>query len=148
VAVYVPLWRRQLDDVVLVQASGGVLATGGLVLWLGGVPIAALLPWLVGFIMLTIGGERLELARLAMGPAAGRRLLSLAAGVVAGVVASLLWPAVGYPLLGLTTLVFTGGLGFHDVAWRTISRRGSLGSWPAACWPATAGWPWRPAPGC
>ena len=44
----------------------------------------------------------------------------LAAGVSAGVVASLLWPPVGFPLLGLATLAFTGWLGFHDVAWRTI----------------------------
>ena len=28
VGVYVPLWRRQRDDAVLVQAFGAVLATG------------------------------------------------------------------------------------------------------------------------
>ncbi len=139
VAVYVPLWRRQRDDAVLVQAFGGVLATGALVLWLGGVPVSALVPWLVGFIVLTIGGERLELARLSMGPTAGRRLVLLAAGLSAGVVASLLWPAVGYPVLGLTMLAFTGWLGFHDVARRTI-RSSGLPRFMAGC--MLAGYCW------
>ena len=71
VGVYVPLWRRQRDDAVLVQAFGAVLAAGAALLWLAGVGVPVLLPWLVGFVVLTIGGERLELARLAMGPRAG-----------------------------------------------------------------------------
>ena len=32
--VYVPLWRRQPDDAVLVQAFGAVLAAGAALLWL------------------------------------------------------------------------------------------------------------------
>ena len=64
--VYLMLWRRQRDDAVLVQALGAVLALGGAVLWLGGVPVPRLLPWLAGFVVLTIAGERLELARLEM----------------------------------------------------------------------------------
>ena len=36
VAVYVPLWHRQRDDAVLVQALGAVLACGAALLWLGG----------------------------------------------------------------------------------------------------------------
>ena len=92
VGVYVPLWRRQRDDAVLVQAFGAVLAAGAALLWLADVGIPVLLPWLVGFVVLTIGGERLELARLAMGPRAGSAFLALSAALVAGVVAALLWP--------------------------------------------------------
>ena len=51
--VYVPLWRRQRDDAVLVQGFGAVLAAGAAVLWLGGVPVPVALPWLVGFVVLT-----------------------------------------------------------------------------------------------
>ncbi|TDC86317.1 hypothetical protein E1285_23805 [Actinomadura sp. 7K507] len=147
VAVYVPLWRRQRDDAVLVQAFGAVLATGGLLLWSGDVPVSGLLPWLVGFIVLTIGGERLELARLAMGPAGGGRLVLLAAGVAVGVVASLLWPPVGYPLLGVALLAFAIWLGCHDVAWRTIRSTGlprfSAGCMLAGyCWLAVAAGTW------
>lgn len=147
VGIYIPLWRRQRDDAVLIQAFGAVLAVGGLTLWLGGLTVPHLLPWLVGFVVLTIGAERLELARLAMGPTAGRNLVLLSASFVAGVVASLLWPSVGYPLLGLAILVLVGWLATHDVARRTIHTRG-LTRFMAGCtlagyfWLAVAGSTW------
>jgi hypothetical protein len=118
--VYVPLWRRQRDDAVLVQALGAVLGAGAAAMWLGGVGVAALLPWLVGFLVLTIAGERLELARLAMGPQAGPTLVSLSVAVMTGTVASLLWPTAGYPLLGATLLALSSWLLRHDIAWRTV----------------------------
>jgi hypothetical protein len=124
VGVYVPLWSRQQDDAVLVQAIGAVLGVGALALWLGGVPVSHLLPWLAGFVVLTIAGERLELARIAMGPGAGTRLLLLSATVVAGVVASLLWPEAGHPLFGLALLGLVGWLAGHDVARRTVHTTG------------------------
>jgi hypothetical protein len=46
--VYVPLWRRQRDDAVLVQALGAVLGAGAAAMWLGGVGVPALLQWLEG----------------------------------------------------------------------------------------------------
>jgi hypothetical protein len=124
VAVYVPLWRRQRDDAVLVQALGAVLATGAAGLWLGGVGVPQLLPWLAGFVVLTIGGERLELARVAMGPDAGRRLVLLSGAVAVAVTASLLFPEPGSVLLGATLLALVGWLGGHDVARRTVRSPG------------------------
>jgi hypothetical protein len=118
--VYVPLWRRQRDDAVLVQALGAVLGLGAAAMWLGGLDISPMLPWLAGFLVLTIAGERLELARLAMGPTAGPTTVLLATGLLAATVASLLWPGAGSPLLGLALLALTGWLLRHDVAWRTI----------------------------
>jgi hypothetical protein len=123
-AVYVPLWRRQRDDAVLVQGLGAVLAVGATTLWLGGVAVPSLLPWLVGFIVLTIAGERLELARIAMGPAAGRRLVLMSCAVVVAVAASLLWPGLGTPVLGLVLAVLVGWLSVHDVARRTVRSTG------------------------
>jgi hypothetical protein len=146
-ALYVPLWRRQRDDAVLIQCLGAVLAVGAATLWLGGVQVPALLPWLVGFIVLTIAGERLELARIAMGPGAGRRLVLLSAAVLVTVTASLLWPAVGAPALGLVLLVLVGWLAAHDVARRTV-RTGGLVRFMAASmlagyfWLAVAGSVW------
>jgi hypothetical protein len=137
--VYVPLWRRQRDDAVLVQAFGAVLAIGAAVLCLGGVPVPALLPWLVGFVVLTIGGERLELARIAMGPSAGRVLLALSAALVLGVVASLLWPRAGHPLLGAALLALVGWLAAHDVARHTVRSTGQP-RFAAACLLAAYGW--------
>jgi hypothetical protein len=122
--LYVPLWRRQRDDAVLVQGLGAVLGLGAAVMWLGGLEIASMLPWLVCFLVLTIAGERLELARLAMGSAAGPTLVLLATGLLAATVASLLWPAVGSPLLGLALVGLSGWLLVHDVARRTVRSLG------------------------
>ncbi|MFC8504355.1 hypothetical protein ACFUC1_18520 [Pedococcus sp. NPDC057267] len=149
VAVYVALWRRQRDDAVLVQELGAVLATGGAVLWLGGVPVPRLLPWLAGFVVLTIAGERLELARLQLqGPGgAAALLLVTSAAVTVSAVASLLWPVVGFPLFGASLLVLVGWLAVHDVARRTVHGTG-LPRFVAACllagyaWLAVAGGTW------
>jgi hypothetical protein len=145
--VYRGLWRRQRDDAVLVQALGAVLVTGALILWLGGVPVPLLLPWLAGFVVLTIGGERLELARVAMGPRAGQVLVLLSLALVAGAVAALLWPRPGSLILGAALLALVGRLAAHDVARRTVRATGAA-RYMAACmlagyfWLAVAGTTW------
>lgn len=139
VAVYLPLWRRQHDDAVLVQALGAVLALGATMLWLGGVPVSGLLPWLVGFVVLTIAGERLELARIGMARSAGPVLVLLAAALLVAVVSALLWPVPGLALLGTVLLGLTAVLASQDVARRTI--RGS-GLPRYMAWCLLAGYAW------
>jgi hypothetical protein len=148
IGIYLPLWRRQRDDSVLVQAFGAVLATGGALLWLGGMPVARLLPWLAGFIVLTIAGERLELARVIMlASATVGQFLALTATMILGTVLTLLWPVVGYPVFGLSLLALVGWLMVHDVARRTIRATG-LTRFMAGCllagyvWLAVAGAIW------
>lgn len=122
VAVYLPLWRRQRD-------------------------VAVLLPWLAGFLLLTIGGERLELARLAMGPSAGPVLVLLAAVLAGTVLLSLLVPGVGHPALGVAVLALGGWLAAHDVARRTVRSPGlprfmATGMLGGYAWLAVAGCIW------
>ncbi len=144
VVVYVPLWRRSADVAVVVQAAGAVLATGAALLWLRGVPVPDLLPWLCGFVILTIVGERLELARVAMlGTRAEALLTVIAVTMVAGTVAALLWPAVGYPLLGAALLTTVGWLGRFDVARHTVRATG-LTRYMAVC--LLAGYVWLLVP--
>ena len=140
VAVYVALWRRLRDDAVLVQAVGAVLAGGAAVLWLGGVPVPRVLPWLAGFVVLTIAGERLELARLEMlGSGGAAALLGASTAVAVSVVGSLLWPAAGFTLLGLSLLALVAWLAAHDVARRTV-RASGLPRFIAVCLLAGYGW--------
>ncbi|GAB3030057.1 hypothetical protein GCM10011376_39610 [Nocardioides flavus (ex Wang et al. 2016)] len=145
--VYVPLWRRQRDDAVLVSALGAVLALGGTVLVLGGADIPAALPWLAGFVVLTIAGERLELARLAMPPGAGASLVLLGLAITVGVAAATMWPRAGAAVLGLAVLLLAAWLATHDVARRTVRGEG-LPRFAAACmlagqaWLAVAGGIW------
>jgi len=148
VLVYVPLWRRQRDDSVLIQAFGAVLATGAALLWLGGMPVARLLPWLAGFVVLTIAGERLELSRVTLlASSTVRQLTGLSAMITFATVLTLLWPVVGYPLLGLSLLSLVWWLMVHDVARRTIRAKG-LPRFMAGCllsgyvWLAVAGAIW------
>jgi len=147
VALYVPLWRRQRDDAVLVQLLGAVLAVGGALLWASGTSVPPLVGWLAGFVVLTIAGERLELARLAMGPSAGGQLVTLACAVMAGAAAALLWPRAGGAVLGVSLAALTLWLLAHDVARRTVRGRG-LTRYMAVCmlagyvWLATASAVW------
>ncbi len=146
VAVYVPLWRRRREEAVLVQALGAVLALGAAILWWGGVAVPDLLPWLAGFIVLTIAGERVELARLVMAEAAPQAV-GLAVAVAGTALAALLWPAVGQPLLGVAVLALTGWLAGHDVARRTVHATGlprfsAAGMLAGYVWLAVAGAVW------
>lgn len=148
VAVYVPLWRRQPAGAVVVQAMGAVLGTGAAVLWLGGVPVPPLLPWLAGFLVLTIAGERVELARVGLlAPRAEALGVAAAAAVVAGTVASLLWPVPGTAVLGAALLALVAWLARFDVARHTVRSTG-LPRFMAVCllagyaWLAVAGGVW------
>jgi len=147
VAVYVPLWRRRREDAVLVQALGAVLAAGAAVLWLGGTPVPVLLPWLVGFVVLTIAGERLELARVGLGEEPGGHVVLLAWTLSASVAASLLWPAEASPALGLALLMLVAWLSRHDVARRTVRAQGltrfmAIGMLAGYAWLAVAAGVW------
>ncbi|SDC92332.1 hypothetical protein SAMN05216410_2558 [Sanguibacter gelidistatuariae] len=148
VGIYVPLFRRSYDDSVMIQALGAVLALGGALLWTAGVPMPDVLPWLAGFIVATIIGERLELARvIRLAPRTVNQLLALVVALMASVTATLLWPGPGYALLGATILALVAWLAVHDVARRTIRSTG-LPRFMAGCllagyaWLAVAGGVW------
>lgn len=123
VGVYVLLWRRQRDPAVMIEAMGAVLAVGAVLLWRTGLSVPTVVPWLAGFAVLTIVGERLELARLAMSRTAQALLPVLALAFASAVGCSLLWPGPGSLLLGATLVSLTVWLVVHDVARRTV--RGS-----------------------
>lgn len=145
VAVYVPLWQRNWDTAVLVQAAGAVLATGAALLWAAGLPASDLLGWLAGFLILTIAGERLELARVALFDTRAELLLGAAtAALVAGALAQLLWPTAGFALLGAAVLGIAFWLFRFDVARRTIHTTG-LTRYMAVC--LLAGYAWLLVPG-
>ncbi len=148
VALYVPLWRRNAATAVLVQGCGAVLAFGGALMYAAGVPVPWILPWLGGFLILTIGGERLELARVAfVAPAVEAIALAATAAVFLAVPASLLWPDAGYRLLGVALVGVTGWLLRHDVAGKTV-RGSGLPRFSAVCllsgyaWLLVAGGVW------
>lgn len=151
---YRALWRRSYDPAVAIQALGAALAVGAVVLWSGGAAVAQVTAWLTGFLVLTIAGERVELARvtqLGAEPARGERhdaeAMAIALGLVIAVVVQALWPGVGGPLVGLALLALAARFAWRDVARHTIRATG-LPRFSAACllagyaWLAVAGLLW------
>ena len=137
--LYVPLWRRQYDAALLTQLLAAGLALAGAVIWIGQDTMTRIIPWLIGFLVLTIAAERVELARITMGPQAGIRLLLHGWGVTGALIVGLVFPDAGAILLGITLLSLTGWLIVHDVARRTI-RASGVTRYMAAC--ILAGYVW------
>lgn len=115
VLVQVALWRRSREPTLLVQILATVLATGAAAL-LSQLDIAALVPMLVAFLVLTIAAERAELARVQMPSSAPAQLLGLGSALSIAVLASLLWPATGSHAVGICLLALVAWLVRHDVA--------------------------------
>ncbi|QUY63147.1 hypothetical protein [Gulosibacter molinativorax] len=137
--VYVPLWRRQYDAPLLVQLLGAALGLCGAIIWLVEDGMARVVPWLIGFVVLTIAAERVELAHITMGPRAGGVLLGHAWGVTGSLVVGLVMPDAGAILLGISLLSLCGWLIRHDIARRTIRSTG-VTRYMAAC--ILAGYAW------
>ncbi len=118
-AVFVAIVMRQWALFTVVMAAGAVLWFVGQSLWLAGWPIHRLVFWWVGFLVLTISGERLELARLVRLTSASQAIFG--AGV-----------AVFLAGLGWSLVDFEGGC--DSSGWASLAspsgRRGR--TWPGA----------------
>lgn len=139
--IYAAIWRRQAMFASAVQALGAWLALASTLLWAGGLPASALVPGMTGFIVLTIAGERIELARLVV---MSRRTELTAIGVSialgAGVLAAMLWPTIGYRVFGLCVLAYVAWLLQFDVATRLATGSRGLPRYIAICLLAGYGW--------
>lgn len=147
-AIYAAIWRRAASTALAIQWLGSFLALAASLLWLARVPTGALFPLLAGFLVLTIAGERLELAHVASPPpGAARALLLISAAVAITGAGSLLWPTPGSELFGASLLATVLWLLRYDVATRTIRSVG-LPRYTAAnlllgmAWLAVAGITW------
>lgn len=124
VVVYVVIDRIQPMLHLRVQALGAVCWYVATVLWLGGWSVPRLVPWLVGFLVLTILGERLELARIAVLTRTSVRhfvggVVVFGAGLVLTAVSG--WTAeLGVRLAGLGLCAFALWGAQHDIARRTV----------------------------
>lgn len=125
VGIFIVIVRRHVALYTVTMAIGaGAWMVGNLVWWRSGrVPFAV--PWWMGFLILTIAGERLELGRLANYP---RRVLAWfvgAAGVlVAGWFVTLANLDVGVRVTGLGMIGLALWLLRFDVARHTIRKPG------------------------
>jgi hypothetical protein len=111
-----------LHNAVLV-AGAACLALGGAAVAAGD-PSAATPAWL-GFLALTIAGERLELSRfMPPAPAAKRVFAAICVATLASTVVAVFAPAIGWKLLAAALLGLAGWLAAKDIARRTVRERG------------------------
>lgn len=124
-AVFLVVWRIQPAPFVAVMGAGAIAWCVGNVLWLVGIPLATVVWWWMGFLVLTIAGERLELSRVLMhAPRIQRMFLGLMGLFGVGLVASSVWPGFGERLLGAVLVLVGAWLLRYDVARRTVRLHG------------------------
>lgn len=142
------IYRLQPNAANGTMAGGAVSWLVGNLLWLGGLPVNRAVPWWAAFLVLTIVGERLELARVMFWGKGARQLYIGAVGVfVAGLLATLT-PLLGAPIDAFYVAVRVCGVGLvlmalwlarYDIARRTIRKTG-LTRFIAACLLPGYGW--------
>ncbi|WP_407343988.1 hypothetical protein [Pengzhenrongella phosphoraccumulans] len=124
VVVYVVVHRIQPAVHLRVMAAGAVCWYVATVLWLAGWSLPRLVPWIAGFLVLTILGERLELARVAMLTRRSIREFLVAASLFGtGLVLSTtttITGSAGVRLAGAGMVALAVWGAAHDVARRTV----------------------------
>jgi hypothetical protein len=102
-------------------------------LWWAGRSLSQVTPWWIGFLILTIAGERLELARVLLLNRTSRITFVLSAGLfLGGLVFSLVTFSAGLQVSGAGLIALGAWLLYFDVARRTI-RQAGLTRFIAAC---------------
>lgn len=115
--------QASLHNVVLACGAACWAVAAGL--WLAGWDIPRFVPWLAGFLVLTIAGERLELSRLVgVSPAARWIFVAFAGIFAAGLLTSLVAESAGVRLAGIGLLGLAIWLARYDAARRTIRTPG------------------------
>ncbi len=140
VVVYAAVIWRQPTLFTITMGLGAYALLIGNARWTGGASIVAAVPWWIAFLVLTIVGERLELARM-IRPTRGRTALFVAATALylGGVAVTLDDLGLGVRLSGAGMLALAAWLWRYDIARRTVRQRG-LTRFIAVC--LLAGYAW------
>jgi len=123
--VHLAMVRLQPATFARVMASGAALLLIGNALWLSGWPLYRIAPWWIGFLVLTIAGERLELGRVQKLSALSQQAFAGSViGVCVGIACTIVSPDIGTRILGLGLLALAAWLLRYDVARRTVRMSG------------------------
>ena len=124
-AIFAVIVRRHTALYTLTMAGGALAWFTGNVLWALGLPIHRVVLWWMGFLVLTIAGERLELSRLLRLNRRARLTFGAAVGLF------VLGAALSHFLFGVGSRVAGAGLAAiglwllrYDLATRTVRREG------------------------
>ncbi len=148
ILVFVSLYRLAPAPHFIVMILSAVLWAVGNTLWLAAQPFNVAAPWWIGFLVLMIAGERLQLSRVMQRPARASWLFHTSVAVLLiGLVISLPAFDAGIRVAGAALLALALWLFRYDIAGRTVRERG-LTRYMAVCllcgyfWLAAAGMLW------
>lgn len=131
--IFSMIYRLQPSTHTGVMSLGALLWLVGNGLWLAGLPVFRVMPWWAGFLVLTIAGERLELARVLILTRTVRVLFLVILGaMLVGLFSSLVLFDPGLRIAGLGLAALGVWLFRFDIARRTIRQQG-LTRFIAAC---------------
>jgi hypothetical protein len=125
IAVFVTLYCQYPSEHFIIMALSALAWLSGNALWLADAAFFSIVPWWVGFLVLMIASERLELSRLRRPTALIRRAFH---GCVAVILIGLVWSLFDFP-----TAIRISGLGFlglaawllrYDMAWQSAQQSG------------------------
>ena len=125
VAIFVVIITRQPIHFTVVMGLGSVSWLVGNLLWLSGQAVHSVVFWWIGFLVLTIAGERLELSRLRRLSSVGQTIfLGTVLLLLAGLVLSRVNSDVGVRMAGAGMLLLALWLFRYDIARRTVRQTG------------------------
>ena len=127
------IFIRQRAIFTLTLLLGSISWLLGNILWLGGLSITQVAPWWIGFLVLTIAGERLELSRF-LPPSISSRIIFMLiiTLLLIGAVLATLSKDLNVQVLSAALLALAFWLLNQDVARHTIKQKG-LTRFIAAC---------------
>ena len=148
VGLFVVILRAHATASTATLLLGALLWVIGDALWLHGDPLVQVVPWWAGFLVLTIVGERLELAAMSRLTRAGRAaFLALTLLFFAGLALSATDVGSGIRVAGVALLGYALWLARFDIARQTVRRPGlprfvALALLPGYLWLAVGGTLW------
>jgi hypothetical protein len=145
IAVFAALYRQYPSEHFIVMALSALAWLAGNLLWATAPPRFAVVPWWVGFLVLMIAGERLELSRIRRPPIFVRVVFHASVAIVS---AGLAWSLVDFPfgvrISGAGLFAVALWLLRYDLSWHSARQRG-LPRYMALC--LIAGYFWLAAGG-
>ena len=124
-AASIAIFLRQHALYTLTLVLGAACWTVGNLLWLAGPAVSASVPWWIGFLVLTIAGERLELSRFLPPSRFARTAFAvIVAAILGSLVVSLFLQQAGSAAQAAGLLALALWLARQDLARRTVRERG------------------------
>jgi hypothetical protein len=125
IAVFITLYRQYPSEHFIIMALSALAWLVGNALWFTEAAVFAIVPWWVGYLVLMIAGERLELSRLRQPTALIRRAFhGCVAMILIGLVCSLFDLLTAIRISGFGFLALALWLLRYDLAWQSAQQSG------------------------